>query len=141
MLIAAQIKGQDLWPSLKGAAAPFLHERAMQPGFDGPAVVLGVLCHFAVSIGWGVLFAALFYGLSRGATVAAGALWGFVVWLGMFYIVLPLAGLSQMASSEPIAMAIVSHVIFGLAVAVGFLPYQQPRPHTTPPTAHATAPL
>ncbi|HEU4728543.1 MAG TPA: DUF6789 family protein [Kofleriaceae bacterium] len=141
MLVAAQLKEQDLWPSLKGAAAPFLGERAMQPGFDGRAVALGVVCHFAVSIVWGVLFAAIFYGLSRGATVAAGVLWGIIVWLGMFYLVLPIAGLSRMASGEPITMAILSHVIFGLAVAIGFLPYQHPHAHAAPPTTHAPAPL
>lgn len=139
MLVAALAKGQDIWPGFKGAAAPFIGERAMQPGFDAGAVVLGVVCHFAVSIVWGVLFAAVFYGLSRGATVAAGVLWGVVVWLGMFYIVLPIAGLPQVARSEPIAMAIISHVIFGLSVAIGFLPFQHPRPHAAPPATHAPA--
>src|SRR5205823_1631571 len=76
LVVGALAKGQDVWPSFKGAAAPFLGERAMRPGFDGAAVLLGVICHFAVSIIWGVLFAAIFFGLSRGATVAAGAVWG-----------------------------------------------------------------
>jgi hypothetical protein len=140
MVVAALAKGQDIWIGMKGAAAPFSGERAMRPGFDLGAVSLGVLSHFAVSIVWGVLFAAIFYGLTRGVTVAAGALWGIVVWLGMFYIVLPIVGLSQMAKEEPIGMAIISHVIFGLAVAVGFLPFQHTRRHTVPPVTGASAP-
>src|SRR5437588_426952 len=42
--------GQSVWLAMKGAGAPFLHERAMQPGFDAPAVLLGLVAHFAVSI-------------------------------------------------------------------------------------------
>src|SRR5206468_1344331 len=108
----------------KGAGAPFLGERAMQPGFDGAAVLVGVVSHFAVSIVWGALFALLFYGLSRAATVAAGFLWGFVVWIGMFYVVLPIVGLGDMPSHIPVANAIIEHVIFGIVVALAFLPFQ-----------------
>lgn len=141
MLIGALAQGQDIWIGMKGAGAPFLRERAMAPGFDAAAVTLGIICQFAVSIVWGVLFAAIFSGLSRGATVVAGALWGIVVWLGMFYIVLPVLGLSQMAKAEPVSMAIVSHVVFGLAVGIGFLPFQHPRRHAHPPITHARASL
>src|SRR5438874_12854430 len=83
MAVMGAIAGRDVWQGAKGSGAPFLGERAMQPGFDGTAVLVGVLSHFAVSIIWGALFAVLFYGLSRAATVAAGFLWGFVVWIGM----------------------------------------------------------
>ncbi len=136
LVVSALVKGGDLWVPLKGAAAPFLHERAAQPGFDATAVALGAICHFAISIVWGVLFAALFYGLSRGATVAAGVGWGIVVWAVMYYAVLPLAGLADHARATPVPTAILSHVVFGLAVALGFLPFQHPRLHAR----HAHAP-
>ncbi len=119
--------GGDIWVALKGASTPFLHERAAQPGFDGPAVALGLVIHFAISIVWGVLFALIAFGLSRGATVLAGAVWGVVVWLVMYYVVLPAVGLAQVARSQPIVNAVVGHVIFGLAVGLGFLPFQRPR--------------
>lgn len=131
MLVAAIAKGQDIWPGFKMASAPFLGERAMQPGFDLGAVLAGTASHFAVSIVWGVLFAILFYGLSKPATLAVGALWGIGVWLAMFYVVLPIAGLGEMAASAPIGMAILEHVIFGLAVAIGFLPFQRTK-HVIP---------
>ena len=132
MLVGALTKHQDIWMGMKGASAPFLHARAMQPGFDAAAVGLGVAVHFAIAIIWGVLFAAIFYGLSSSGTIAAGVLWGGVVWLTMFYLVLPLAGLSQVAHGEPVSAAIVTHVIFGLGVALGFLPFQHVRPHAPP---------
>jgi hypothetical protein len=123
-LVIGVALGIDVWSMLKGAAAPFFHERALQPGFDAPVVVLGAACHFAVSIIWGVLFGALCYGLSRPATVLAGAGWGLVVWAGMSYVVLPLVGLGAMARATPTGVAIVQHVLFGLAVGLAFLPFQ-----------------
>jgi len=133
MIIAALSRQEDLWIPLKAAAAPLLGERALQPGLDPGAVALGALCHLAVSIAWGVLFAALFHGLSRPATVVAGAMWGLIVWFGMYYLVLPLVGLEQMARLAPTGPALLSHVVFGLAVGIGFLPFQHPRPHISGP--------
>jgi hypothetical protein len=135
LLVMNAAMGRDIWMALKGAGAPFLGERAHQPGFDGAAIALGVLCHFAVSIGWGVLFGLLCFGLSKPLTVVAGAFFGIVVWVGMYYVLLPAVGLGQAASSQPIATAILTHVLFGLVVGLGFLPFQQPRLTTrNPPT-------
>jgi hypothetical protein len=87
---------------------------------------------------WGLLFAVISYGLSRGATVLAGALWGIVVWFGMYYLVLPVAGLPEVAQSTPLLKAIASHLVFGLAVGVGYLPFQHERP-AAPPVRRAPA--
>ncbi|WP_394844205.1 hypothetical protein LZC95_45025 [Pendulispora brunnea] len=124
-VVANVLEGRDFWAAFKGAGAPFLGERAMQPGFDSTAVIVGVLSHMAVSIAWAIPFAMLVYGLSRGATLVSSVLWGFIVWVGMYYVVLPMVGLQQIAASVPVGMAIVEHVIFAVAVAVGFLPYQR----------------
>lgn len=118
---------RDIWVGMKAAGAPFLHDRALQPGFDPAAIGVGIISHFAVSIVWGVLFAFLFYGLSRANTILTGAIWGIVVWLGMYYVLLPLLGLSGLAASAPTGMAIIEHVLFGLGVGIGFLPFQRPR--------------
>ena len=117
--------GQDVWVGLKGAALPFLGARVQQPGFDALAVLLGVVCHMAVSIGWGVLFGAIVYGFSKGLTVAAGAVWGIVVWLGMYYAVLPAVGAGDLPRHVPVVNAILSHVLFGLVLGIGFLPFQR----------------
>ena len=82
----ALVKGIDPWQTaLKGAAAPLSGEAAMRPGFEAGPVLLGLVCHFAVSIGWGLLFGLVAYGVA----------WGIVVWLGMFYVVLPHATLGH----------------------------------------------
>src|SRR5687768_16434750 len=77
-------RNTDVWYGIKGASAPFLGERAMQPGFDALPVVLGLACHLLVSVAWAVPFALIVAGIGRASTIVAGALWGIVVWLGMF---------------------------------------------------------
>lgn len=133
MLVAAITRGQDVWGVMKLAGAPFLGQRSLLPGFDLGAILVGIACHLAVSVVWGVLFAALFFGQSRSTTVIAGLFWGLVVWLGMFYLVLPIAGLMDVAAGVPVGMAVLEHLVFGLAVGVGFLPFQRPQPKMLPP--------
>jgi hypothetical protein len=110
-IVLSAVRGREIWPALKGAAMPFLGERAAEPGFELVPVLAGLACHFAVSIVWGLLFALFAYGLG--------------VWLGMFYVVLPIVGLGELARMTPMATAILEHVFFGVAVALGFLPYQR----------------
>jgi hypothetical protein len=140
MLVSMAFKGQNLWPAFKGASAPFFHERAMQPGFDAGPVLAGTFFHFLISAGWGWLFAAVCFGLSRSATILAGALWGIVVWLGMYYVLLPLVRLGSMARSVPVGMAIIEHVLFGLVLAAAFLPFQRRVPARWPVPGRATEP-
>ena len=125
MMIAGGLaKHEDFWGHVKFASYPFLGHRATLRGFDGPAVLAGVLCNFLISMIWAVLFALLVYGLARGATVVAGLFWGLVVWIGMLYVVLPIVGLADAARSMPVGQAIFTHVVFGLVVALAFLPFQ-----------------
>ncbi|NUP08348.1 MAG: hypothetical protein HOW73_20045 [Polyangiaceae bacterium] len=135
MLLAGAIKGADVWMPMKAAAAPFLHERALAPGFDSLAIFAGLLAHLSVSVVWGLLFGALFYGASKAATLLAGPPWGVAVWIGMLYFVLPFIGLRWLAYQPRLPLAIVYHVMFGVAVAVGFLPYQRLRPQRLAPPA------
>src|SRR5262245_14912664 len=123
--------GDDLWVATKTAASPILGARVLLPGFDGTAVLLGILCHFAVSLLWGVLFAAVAFGLSRRATIWAGTLWGILVWIGMVAVVLPLTGAGMITYTTPTVRAIVQYLVFGLVVGVTFLPYQRPQTSLT----------
>ncbi len=125
------IRGQSLLLALKFPSAWLLGERALRPGFDLIALYLGLLTHFVVSIAWGAAFALLVYGFSRALTVACGLVWGIVVWLVMFYLVLPLAGFADAARSMPVPFAIVEHLLFGVIVAFVFLPFQKELPRGT----------
>jgi hypothetical protein len=125
MTLLGVANGVDPWVAAKTAGAPFLGERAIESGFDGPALLVGVLTHLAVSAGWGAAFGLVFMGLPTGMTVAAGLAWGVVVWIVMYYIVLPLAGLAALARGAPMAMAVLDHLVFGLALALGFVPLER----------------
>ena len=127
MMFMNMAKGQEVWAGMKFPALPFLHDRVMQPGFAFGPVLLGMMSHFAVSSCWGIPFGVLFFGATKPATVAWGGLWGIVVWLGMFYVILPIVGAGQTARMMPAGMALFEHLLFGIVVGLGFLPYQRPR--------------
>jgi hypothetical protein len=129
----ALFEGHDGWSALKGAATPFLHERASQPGFDLVPLVLGLALHFVVAIAWGAIFGVLAFGLSRSATIWLGLLWGFVVWFVMYHGVLPLVGLASVAAGQPRRVGISLHLMYGLALALGFMPSQRPSLGTAHP--------
>lgn len=120
------LSGRDLWPAVKMAAFPFLGERAIAVGFDPFAVALGIACHMLVAVAWGLLFAVAFYGLAGAATVAAGLFWGVVVWVVMYYVVLPLVGAGEIVENVPIWAALAQHLLFGGTVGAAFLPFQAP---------------
>ncbi len=124
-LLSTVARGLDPWVNFKGAAAPFLGDRAFTPGFDAGSVILGILVHFAVSIGWGALFGLLVFGANPARTLLFGAAYGVLVWLVMYRAVLPLVGLGALAESAAVGPAILEHVIFGLALAVALLPFQR----------------
>ncbi|HVJ14317.1 MAG TPA: DUF6789 family protein [Polyangiaceae bacterium] len=121
MTATSLARDTDVWYGIKGASAPLLGQRAMQPGFDLVPVLLGLGCHLLVSAGWGLLFGLLVDGLGRLATMVAGAAWSFVVWLAMFYVVLPVVGLSSMRLEVSLARAITFHVIYGFALGVAYV--------------------
>ncbi len=126
------VEGVDVWLALKGAGQPLTGDRAAEPGFDLNAVLVGAGAHFGISIIWGLLFAMLFYGASKLGTVSLGAVWGIVVWLMMYYLVLPLAGMSHVPKMVPLGQAVLTHLIFGLTLGVAFLPFQRPRGQREP---------
>lgn len=145
MTVMSLVKGNDVWYGIKGAASPFLGNRALVPGFDFVAVYFGLVSHLAISAIWGVLFGLAFYGSRKGVTVVGGILWSFVVWVGMYFVVLPLAGLEHMAHEAPFGRVIVYHLIFSVPMAVAFLPFQpkaaivRPRLHPTRTAMHSAA--
>ena len=126
------VDGKDIWLPLKGAGVPLIGDRATQPGFDLNAILVGAGAHFGISIIWGLLFAMLFKGASKLGTVTLGAVWGIAVWLVMYYLVLPLAGMAHLTKMVPVGQAVLTHVIFGLILGLAFLPFQRPRGQREP---------
>jgi len=140
MVLMNVLKGWDPWVPMKTAAYPWLGEIVLDTGFEPVSVLLGLATHFAVSIGWGILFGVVFYGLSKGATLGVSLVYGVVVWLAMFYVVLPVIGAGGLVRNAPKGIAVIEHLLFGLGIGVGFLPFQRTRPSvvTRPRTVPAT---
>ena len=128
MVVMNVLKGWDPWVPMKTAAYPWLGELVRETGFEPVSVLLGLTTHLGVSVGWGILFGVLFYGLSKGATVGMSLLWGVVVWLAMFYVVLPVVGAGELVRNAPKGIAVLEHLAFGLAIGLAFLPFQHTRP-------------
>lgn len=125
MIATYAARGGDMWHGVKLAAVPFLGERARAPGFDFTAINLGLAMHLLVAVVWAVPFAFLVYGLTRRATLIAGVLWGFVVWLGMTYVVLPHVGLASIAYDVPFGRSIAMHVFFSVMMTLSLMLYQR----------------
>lgn len=124
-IATALAAGGDVWQPLQLPSAPLLGERAFAPGLDLLALLVGIAIHFAIAAAWGATFGFFFHGLAARGTVIAGALFGLVVWFTMMYVVLPLAGLAELAAAVPARDAVVGHVLFGLGVGIAYAPYQE----------------
>lgn len=129
MTVMSAAAGRDVWYGIKGASAPFLGERAMQPGFDLAPVLFGMSLHMLISVGWAVPLALFTHRLGGALTVAAGVAYGIVVWIGMYFVVLPIAGLAEMTSDAPVFRAIMFHELYSVtaAVALAILQRQERR--------------
>ncbi len=125
-LAHALIEGADAWPVLKTAALPLYGTHVFAPGFELFPVLIGISNHFAIAMLWGAVFGVFAYGLPRVATLAAAFAWGLVVWFGMHFVVLRLMGWGEVTASMPIGLALFEHLLFGLAMGIGFLPFQRP---------------
>lgn len=117
-------QGRDVLQGLKFAGVPVLGKRALEPGFDHVAIVIGVFDHLVISMAWGFFFGLLFFGLSKGMTMLAGVFWGLVVWIVMLYVALPVLGFPP-GGNNPLPVAIFTHVLFAEVLAAAFLPFQR----------------
>lgn len=107
---------------LQAPAYPFLRERTWAAGGALLAVPVAVVTHLLVSAVCGCLFARLFCHSHRRSLGFLGVGWGLLVWLTMFYVVLPAAGAATLVEAVPVGRAALLHVAFGLALALAYLP-------------------
>lgn len=118
-------RGGDAWQAMKLASHPFAGHDAFLAGFDVGTVVLGLAVHHAVSAFWGILFALLFRGIPLFATLVAGIAWGPIVWVNMYYLVLPAIDAEEIARIAPVPLAVLEHLLFTLTIALVMMPFQK----------------
>jgi uncharacterized membrane protein YagU involved in acid resistance len=90
---------------------------------DAGVQVLGVTCHFAISLLWATLFAVIASRLPAviRRPVLAGAAFGVVVFLSMRLVVLPLSAYPHPVTFKPLAtvLDLLSHMfLFGTPIAL-----------------------
>jgi hypothetical protein len=112
--------GAEPIPLLQGIAAGLLGPRAFSGGL--PTAALGLLCHFVIAF----LAATVYYGISRVLpfvlqyAIAAGALYGVIVYFFMNRVVIPLSAARKFPFSLKMMMIGVTIHIFcvGLPIAI-----------------------
>lgn len=117
--ITSAATGGTFWLLPRGAAAPFFGAQA-----GAGAILVGLILHFAVSAVWGLLYGWTIFGQPKGVTMMAGAMWGTLVWALMSYAVAPLVGAGALITPQPLGRWFVMHVVWGVVLALAFLPFQ-----------------
>jgi uncharacterized YccA/Bax inhibitor family protein len=127
--IISVMQGGDIWLESKQIATIVYGPAALaQEGFNFGPVLVGTLLHFAVSAALGAIFGIVTRRLLRltsdfGTYVLAGLIYGMLVWLLAFFVVLPLFNPALLESYAP--SFIVQHLVYG---AVTGLVYTVLRP-------------
>lgn len=126
MIASATFLGQGFFTPLYGIASPLLGPQAMMTSMKqgiyftpGPAL-LGLVIHMLWSAFYGMLFALLAFGLRFKGMMAllGGVVYGFLVFLVMSYLVLPLVGAGQMPGMVGLPSFILEHLIFGMVLGL-----------------------
>ena len=117
MVVALMMQG-DFWMPLKGIAATFLGEAAMQPGFAAGPILVGAIFHMMNGAWLGALFGLITPRLSLTWSIVAGLVFGFVEALGALWVVVPLVNpvMAKMISLD--APWIIEHLLFGLVLGL-----------------------
>lgn len=117
MVTALAMQG-DFWMPLKGIAATFLGEGAMQPGFAAGPILIGLVFHMFNGAWLGALFGLITPKLLLTWSIVAGLVFGLVEALGALWVVVPLVNpmMAQMISLD--APWIIEHLLFGLVLGL-----------------------
>jgi uncharacterized membrane protein YagU involved in acid resistance len=123
-LLAAWM-GQDIWHEPKRIAAIVYGPAAFaQAGFELGPVLVGTLIHLLVSALLGALFGIvtrrwLHMTSDFGAPVLAGLIYGMLIWLVAYFVVLPLLNPALLDIYAP--AFIIQHVVYGVVMGLCYM--------------------
>ena len=117
MVVALMMQG-DFWMPMKGIAATFLGQSALQPGFAVAPILVGAVFHMMNGAWLGALFGLITPRLSPRWSVVAGLVFGLVEALGALWVVVPLVDplMAKMIGLD--APWIIEHLLFGLVLGL-----------------------
>jgi len=117
-------QGGDIWLEARQIATLVYGGSALsQPGFAAGPVVAGTLLHFLFSALFGAIFGILLRRVFHlpsdvGVPVLAGLIYGFVVWMLAYFVVLPLLSSPLLQSYAP--FFIIQHLVYGVVTGLLF---------------------
>jgi hypothetical protein len=114
-----------LYRDARLAAAVVLGRRALPPPatFDAAVMLAATAVHFVVAIGWTFVLAAALTRLPTRFALAAGALFGLVVYAVDLY---GFTALFPWFAASRDAIAVAAHVVFGIAAAAAYVALARP---------------
>jgi hypothetical protein len=133
-VLIASSTGQDIWRESKQIAAVGYGARAVaQPGFAAGPVVVGSLIHLVLSAVLGAIFAIVTRRVLRltsdfGTPLLMGLIYGLIVWMAAYFVVLPTFDPLLLDSYAP--AFIVQHLVYGLVTGL-FYTWLRPYPYET----------
>jgi len=132
--IISQGMGGDIWLESKQIAAVVYGPLAIaEPGFVFGPVVVGTLLHLIVSAVLGALFGIMSRRVLQltsefGMPLLTGLVYGMVIWMLAYFVVLPAIDSTLMQTYAPVYL--VQHIVYGLVTGLiyGWL---RPQPYDT----------
>jgi hypothetical protein len=133
-IISASLGG-DIWLEAKQiAAVVYGPATTAQAGFAVGPVLIGTLLHLLISTALGALFGIvtrrIFHLTSEfGTLLMAGLIYGMLIWLGGYFVVLPLINPLLRETYAP--AFIVQHLVYGAVTGLIYT-WLRPQPYDTP---------
>jgi hypothetical protein len=129
-LLSASI-GQDIWHEPKRIAAVVYGPAVASPGFELGPVLVGTLIHLLVSALLGAIFGIvtrrwLHLTSDFGTPVLAGLIYGLMIWMAAYFVVLPL--LNPMLLEVYAPAFIIQHVTYGIVTGLVYM-WLRPQPY------------
>lgn len=104
-------------------AGPLLDRLEAAVGFGGGTMMVGLGLHFLVAVAWAIPMAALLRDAPKVTINVAGTLFAIVIWVLMYRVVLPVAGMQDFADALPIWSTMIGCALYATAVAIAFSPW------------------
>ena len=124
--------GQDIWHESKRIAAIVYGRAAFAgSGFEPGPVLVGTLIHLLVSALLGAVFGIvtrrwLHLTSDFGTPVLAGLIYGLMVWLAAYFVVLPLLNPALLEVYAP--AFIIQHAVYGIVMGLVYM-WLRPQPY------------
>jgi len=129
-MIVEAIWGRGLWSPLRFIASVLTPGRNADPSFAAGPVLVGAVGHMIDSVVFGLIFLGVAGRFLHGAAALAlaGAGYGVILFLGAWFVVLPIVDPAMMLLNAPAFLA--GHVMFGLLLGLGSWLVQERAPDT-----------